>query len=158
MTPSTAERQEVLDEEHLRLLALGYVISGVVTALLSLLGIIYALLGAFLIAIPSPPRSGEPPPAFVGVIFVVVGGLFVLGGAGLAAAKLYASRCLRRRERRTFCLVTAAITCLGIPYGTALGLATFVVLQRPTVSLLFAPPADVSPPLPAPPPPAPPVS
>lgn len=159
MSASPAERQEIVDGEHLRLLALGYVISGVVTALFSLLGVIYAAMGAFFLAMPVPSRSGEPPPAFIGAIFLVLGGTFVLGGAALAAAKLYASRCLKRRERRTFCLVTAAVTCLGVPWGTALGLGTFVVLQRASVSALFAPRPPLGafaggPPAPPPPPPA----
>lgn len=150
-----AERQAIVDEEQLRLLSLGYVVSGVVTALFSLLGLVYAGIGAIFLALPVPAKEGEPPPAFIGGLFLVLGGAFVLLGAALAAAKLWASRCLKRREKRTFCLVTAAFTCLGFPWGTALGVATFVVLGRPSVAALFAPratpPAHV-PPLPAPPP------
>ena len=161
MSVSPAERQAIVDEEQLRLLALGYVISGVVTALFSLLGLVYAGMGAIFLSLPIPAKEGEPPPAFIGGLFLVLGGAFVLFGAALAAAKLWASRCLKRRERRTFCLVTAAFTCLGVPWGTALGVATFVVLGRPSVAALFGPhaaaprsvaPLPVPPPVPPPPP------
>lgn len=153
MSVSPADRQAIVDEEHLRLLALGYVISGVVTALFSLLGLVYAGMGALFLTLPVPAKAGEPPPALIGGLFLVLGGAFVLGGVGLAAAKLYAARCLKRREKRTFCLVTAAVTCLGVPYGTALGLATFTVLGRASVVPLFAPRPAPLPPLPVPPPP-----
>ncbi len=152
MSVSPAERQALLDEEHLKLLALGYVVSGVVTAFFSLLGLVYAGMGALLISLPMPTKTGEPPPAFIGGFFLVLGGAFVLGGVSLAAAKLWAARCLKRREKRTFCLVTAAVTCLGVPYGTALGVGTFFVLGRPSVVALFGPRPSPAPPLPAPPP------
>jgi len=153
MSVLPAERQGIVDEEHLRLLALGYLISGVVTALFSLLGLVYAGMGALFLTLPLPSKAGDPPPAFMGAIFLVLGGVFVLGGAGLAVAKLFAARCLKRREKRTFCLVTAAATCLGVPWGTALGLATFAVLGRSSVVPLFAPRPAPLPPLPVPPPP-----
>jgi len=154
MSVLPAERQAIVDEEHLRLLALGYLISGVVTALFSLLGLVYAGMGALFLTLPLPAKAGDPPPAFMGAIFLVLGGVFVLGGAGLAIAKLFAARFLKRREKRTFCLVTAAVTCLGVPWGTALGLATFAVLGRSSVVPLFAPRPAPLPPLPVPPPPA----
>jgi hypothetical protein len=42
--------------------------------------------------------------------------------------------------------VIAGINCIFIPYGTLLGVATFMVLVRPSVQALFA---AVPPPLPA---------
>jgi hypothetical protein len=35
------------------------------------------------------------------------------------------------------CMVTAGISCLGIPYGTVLGIFTFLVLSRPSAIALF---------------------
>jgi len=72
---------------------------------------------------------------------------------------------LRRRRYYTFCLVAAGLTCFDIPLGTALGVATLIVLLRPSTERLFSglppmPPLSPSPPsppsLPVAPPPQPP--
>jgi len=39
-------------------------------------------------------------------------------------------------------MATAALTCLGIPWGTVLGVCTFLVLERPSVAALFPTPAE----------------
>ncbi len=55
----------------------------------------------------------------------------------MAALKFYTAVCLKQRKSRTFCLVVAAISCLEVPYGTILGVFTFLVLERPSVARLF---------------------
>jgi hypothetical protein len=35
------------------------------------------------------------------------------------------------------CMITAGLSCLEMPYGTALGVMTFVVLSRPSVRQEF---------------------
>ena len=47
------------------------------------------------------------------------------------------ARRLRQRRSRVLCLVVAAIDCISIPFGTLLGVFTFVVLARPTVMRMF---------------------
>jgi hypothetical protein len=81
-------------------------------------------------------------PFLLGGCFVVAGGILVLIGGTIAALKFYAGYCLGRHRARTFCLVVAGLTCLAIPYGTLLGVFTFVVLARPSVEELFAAPAE----------------
>lgn len=34
-------------------------------------------------------------------------------------------------------MISAALSCLGIPYGTLLGVATFIVLGRPRSEAMF---------------------
>jgi hypothetical protein len=46
---------------------------------------------------------------------------------------------LRARRHRTFSMVVAAINCLHIPIGTALGVFTFIVLGRESVRKLYRP-------------------
>ena len=133
-------RQSILDAEHLRLLALGYRISAGLSALFSLLGLLYIALGVFFAAIiPKLPqgRGGPPPPAFIGILFGLIGAAFMVVSLAMAAAKFFTARCLDRRTGRTFCQVVAVISCLGIPYGTILGAFTFIVLSRPSVRELF---------------------
>ncbi len=56
----------------------------------------------------------------------------------LAIAKLRAAFCIKHRRSRTFCMVVAGISCLEVPYGTVLGVLSFIVLGRDSVSHLFA--------------------
>jgi hypothetical protein len=49
---------------------------------------------------------------------------------------------LSERRNPTFIMVIAAIQCLNMPLGTALGVFTIVVLQRASVKRLFEHPSD----------------
>lgn len=134
-------RQSIVDEEHLRLLSLGYLISAGVTAFFSLFGLMYMFFGVVMgAAFASAAEAGtqmEGPPAMMGWFFALFGGLFFLFGAGLAVAKFLTSRYLKQRRSPVFCQVVAAISCLSIPYGTLLGVSTFIVLGRRSVADLF---------------------
>lgn len=135
--------QSVVDGEHLRLLAYGYVFSGIMTGLFSLLGLVYAgiglIMGRFFAEIAKNPNPAESmPPESFGTIIGLFGGVFFLIAISLALAKLWTARCIRRRQSRMFCMVVGGITCFGIPYGTALGICTFLVLGRPSVVAQFA--------------------
>lgn len=136
-------RQSIIDEEHLKLLSLGYMVSAAMTAFTSVLGLWFIFMGAILTASGSaagkfPSKNGQPPPAFIGWILGGVGLIIFLFLLAFAALKLKAAFCIRQRKSRTFCMVVAAITCLGVPYGTALGVFTFIVVGRESVSRLFA--------------------
>lgn len=137
-------RQSIIDEEHLKLLKLGYLISGCFTALFSLFALLYVGMGIFFAIVAHASahsgKGGEAPPAFVGWIFAVFAGLFFLALVAMAVGKFWVARCLGRRQSRTFCLVIAGLGCLEFPYGTLLGVATFVVLLRDSVTRLFAAP------------------
>jgi hypothetical protein len=37
-----------------------------------------------------------------------------------------------------FCLVVAGVSCLFMPFGTILGVLSLIVLNRPSVKLLFS--------------------
>ncbi len=56
---------------------------------------------------------------------------------GLIILKLFTAHALKRRRHRSLCIVTGALCCLNIPYGTALGVATLMVLSRESVAALF---------------------
>lgn len=135
-------RQSIIDEEHLRLLSLGYIISAGVTALFSLFGLMYVFMGAVVTAAlaqlpPSATKVPQPPPAFVGWIISGFGLAIFLFGLGIAALKLQTAFCIKRRKSRAFCMVIAGISCLGVPYGTVLGVFSFIVLGRTSVARLF---------------------
>jgi hypothetical protein len=163
------ERQSLLDEEHLRLLRIAYIVAGATNAVFSGFPLIYVALGLFMgsdMASSLPRNPGQPDPRTFGLFFAVFGGVFFVFLVTAAALKLFAARALRLRRHKVLCQVAAAVTCLGIPYGTVLGIFTFQVLGRPSVAALFGayPPYPVlgttpmmpMPPVsPAPPPPPP---
>jgi hypothetical protein len=139
--PESLTRQSIIDEEHLKLLSLEYMFSAATSAFFSLFGLIYVVIGIAMSAIishaPVSSRPGQQPSAFVGRIFAGIGlALFILMIV-LAAAKLRAASCIKRRRSRTFCMVMAGISCLEVPYGTVLGALSFIVLGRESVAQLF---------------------
>ena len=139
--------QQILDDEHLRILSICYCVYGAFTALLAFIPGIYVVLGIVFISVG---RWGDrhAPPAFLGWILIIVG-LTAMAFMGiLAALKAYTGWCITRRKNAAFIQVTAAICCLGIPWGTVLGIFTFIVLSRPSVKRQFK--NIVSQPMPAP--------
>jgi hypothetical protein len=151
-------RQQILDEEHLRLLSIFYYVSAGTTGFFSLFGALYVLMGVLFVASSSSFKDtqGNAPPAVMGWILMLLGGFVVVLFVAMAGLKLYAGRCIRARRRRVLCMIVGGVSCLGIPFGTILGIFTFMVLQRPSVIALYAPPAQPDAPLAPAAPPAPP--
>ena len=135
-------RQQIADEEHLRLLYIGYLISAGMNAFFSLFGLVYVFLGVMMGVIFSVDsgtagHTGDAPPAFIGWFFGIIGlGIFLFLIA-MAVLKFMAAFRIKQRRSRVFCMVVAGITCLGIPYGLLLGVCTFIVLERASVKRLF---------------------
>jgi uncharacterized membrane protein YedE/YeeE len=122
------------DERHISLLSIFHFVWGGLTALASSLGLIHVALGIMMLVNPASFSSGQPPPpAFVGWMFLLMGGAIVLLGWTLGGLTIYSGVCMRRRKRHTFSIVIAAINCLSVPVGTALGVFTLVVLLRASV-------------------------
>jgi hypothetical protein len=138
------ERQAILDDEHLKLLSIGYVIEGAINAFFSFFGLLYAFMGLFIGSViaklPSQPGQA-PPPEFMGWFFGLFGLIFFLGFLTFAALKFVAAHRIKERRSRILCMVVAGLTCFGVPYGTALGVWTLIVLSRPSVARLFEPQA-----------------
>ena len=133
------ERQAIVDAEHLKLLSLGYMVSALMSLLFSFFGLLYAGMGAMLSAMPASASGspGDPPPEFLGIMFGAIGVVMFVLLLSLAIAKFRVASLLKKRQSRTFCQVVAAITCLGMPWGTFLGVLTFMTLGRDSVSRQF---------------------
>lgn len=137
---SSPEMQTNQDAEHLRLLSIFYYVVAGLTALFACFPIIHVVIGWSMMQDPGSfagPGQGGPDTAWVGRLFAVMGGAFVLGGWALAVAQALTGRFLRKRERYTFCLVVAGISTMFVPFGTVLGVFTIIVLMRPSVQALF---------------------
>ena len=116
----TVTRQDIVDTEHLRLLAFGYVFSAIMSALMSLLGLLYAGIGFvmshfFAEAALNATNPDKIPPEALGTIVSVFGGVFFVVLMALALLKFYAASCIRRRKSRLFCQIIAGISALPFP-------------------------------------------
>ncbi|HEY9249604.1 MAG TPA: hypothetical protein VIO38_10745 [Rariglobus sp.] len=127
--------QRSVDAGHLDLLAIfHFVLTG-----LSLLGLGFLSLHWLMMhtvlenpAIWENAKTPPPPKEFLAMFkwFYLFMGL-VTGVMG--AGNLISGFCIRRRRGRTFTLVVGGLDCLMIPFGTALGIFTIIVLSRDSV-------------------------
>jgi ABC-type Fe3+ transport system permease subunit len=128
------------DEEHLRLLSIFHYVCAGMAAFFACIPIIHVIVGSVMLLHPQPfvSQNNQPhPEKFVGLLFVVIGGMFILLGWAFAACLAYAGRCLGQRKHYTYCMVVAALACMFMPFGTVLGVFTLMVLIRPSVKPLF---------------------
>ncbi len=125
------------DEEHLRLLSFVYYIQAGTMAFFGLFGLLYLTIG-LVFSLNPPPSRPQDDPRMVGIIFTALGTAFFLFAVALTTTEFLTARYLKQRRHHTFCLVIAGLNCLWVPIGTALGVCTIIVLQRPVVKALFA--------------------
>ncbi len=137
-------------EHDLKLLSIGYFIQGGIAAFYSLLALCYVgFIGFVFTAIQSAAeRNGQNPlPRGILPLIEAILTAMLLVTVAYAVCLLYTGYWLRRRAHRTFLLVVGALSCLAVPYGTVLGIFTFMVLQRPVARTMFGE-APAPPPLP----------
>jgi len=144
--------QSIIDAEHLKLLSIGYMLSAGFSAFFGLFGFFYVFLGIMMSEgfghADLANQANQPPPAFFGWLFAGIGIVFITVSFTLAMLKFLAASSIKHRRSRVFIMVVAGVTCLGFPYGTALGVMTFIVLGRESVIRLFDSAAGSQPPLP----------
>ncbi len=130
------------DEEQLRLLSIFYFILGGLAMLGVLGGLLYVGIGMAMVngAIPAGQGAGAqaPPPAAVGWALVGFGAVVCVLSLFYSIGLIIAGRRLRQQRSYVLCLVMAGISCLNVPFGTVLGIFTFVVLGRDSTKALFA--------------------
>lgn len=131
-------QQQILDNEHLRLLSIFHYVKGGISAFFSCIPIIHVILGLVMIIAPHVFGHGnDQPAAFIGWLFVILGISIILLGWSFAALTVIAGRCIARRRHWTFCFIWACAECLSIPFGTALGVCAILVLNRKSLRELF---------------------
>jgi hypothetical protein len=124
------------DAAHLNALAVCHFVYGGIVALVGLVGLVYVIIG-FAVASAIATHGDRGASVAIGGIFAVIGVMVLLFVGAKAAAVIYSGLCLQKRRHMTFSFVMAAICCLAIPIGTALGVFTLVVLSRPSVKALY---------------------
>lgn len=142
----------LITAHDLRLLSIGYYIQAAIAAFYTLMLLGYsAFIGTILVNLGRLSQQPQQlPPAILSILSVV---LAVLIGIACAytACLFIAGYWLRRLRNMLFIQIIAALNCVAIPYGTVLGIFTFMVLQRSSAKQLFST-GGMPPPVPAPPP------
>ena len=139
--PPVFRDQRKVDAEHLRLLAIfHFVVSGLALVGLGFLLIHYAMM-SMMFSNPemwkSPAMAGPPPEKVFSIFkwfYLFMAVCLVAGGVGNLISGLF----IRKRTNRVFSIIVAGINCIQFPFGTALGVFTFVVLLRDTVRQLYS--------------------
>ena len=109
-------------------------------ALFACIPIIHLVFGLFFILAPEKFGHGsQQPPAFIGWFFVAFASVFILVGWTFAILVLIAGRFISRRKHYMCCFVMGCVECVFMPFGTALGVFTILVLNRQSVKELFNP-------------------
>jgi hypothetical protein len=155
--------REVIALDRLRLLSLGYYISGAIGAAFVSFLLIYFFLFLGFSFIPEsqwnagtrPPAAAQQasptalpsvspsantnqgPPAIMFRIVAAVIGVISIVGWTLGALTAYAGHCIKKRKHKIFIYIMAAVNCIWIPYGTLLGIATIILFQWPEVQAQF---------------------
>ena len=126
------------DLEHLKLLSIFHYIVGGLACFCGLLWILYIVSGIILIIASGSMASDDRMGASIGGVVAIVVGvfLFVLFEA-YGILSIIAGRKYAKHQGYWFCFVLAVFTCLNFPLGTALGVFTIVVLNRPSVKAMF---------------------
>ncbi len=128
------ERQR--DDEHLKLLMIGFYVLGGVTGLVSLIPLLHIGMGILFLVAP-PSGGSDPPPEWFGWIFIAIGTVAVVLGEAMALLNLAAGRAVQQRRSRTLVTVASAVDCLQMPLGTVLGVLALVTLGRDSVRAQF---------------------
>lgn len=148
--PPLMRDQRKVDTEHLKFLAIfHFVMAGLAVIGLGFLFVHYTMMSQLLVHSGNWKHQApnNPPPeqffAFFKWFYAFCGGMLVIGGVGNLLSGFY----IRQRKHRLFSLIVAALNCLHLPMGIALGVFTFIVLLRDSVRELYEAQAGL--PLPA---------
>lgn len=85
----------------------------------------------------SSSGSGMAEAKFMGWMFFAIGVAMSLGFLVMAFLNFFAGRCMSARRKRIFILILSGLNTMAFPFGTAIGVFTFIVLLRPSVEALF---------------------
>jgi hypothetical protein len=121
-------------QEQLRILSIAHYVVGALHALFASFGLIHFSMGVWMLISPQS-FSGKPEDMgiFVGVLFTVLGAIFVLGGWTLGAVTILSGRYIAQRKKRTFSFIVGGINCVFLPLGTVLGIFDLILLTRDDV-------------------------
>ena len=136
-------RQQIIDEEHLRLLSIFHYIAGGITLFISLIILFeFLLLFVFWEGLMQQYNqhrftgNHEMDATFFTIFFYLL--LFILLIViTFGILEILSARFIKLRKHRTFSFIVAILNLLSIPYGTILGVMTIIVLSRTSVKEIY---------------------
>lgn len=134
---TTEERQEIIDQEHLRLLSLFHYISGALTIAFSCFFIIHLLFMLSMSFMVPAGKNGEGPGAFPFAVMAVAFGGFIVVGIAYGIAEILSGRAIAKRQKRTMSMIVAGPGVIMMPFGTILSVMTWIVLSRASVKSIY---------------------
>jgi hypothetical protein len=129
-------RQTIIDNEHINLLSMFHLISGILALLYSVFMALYFGFIIFVFKL-SEKFDGEFPIQFMGVI-ISIWIIVLLFAIAFGIAKIFSSKWLKQRKNRTFSIVISCIECFSFPYGAILGVLSIIVLNRSSVKSIYS--------------------
>ena len=162
MTVSASDELTIIARERMKFLAIGFYVRGGMMLFFGCFFLVYVAMFAAVSFIPEsswnyPPRgatatanstpapqpnnSGAPPVVMFRVMAGIMAGVVLLVWVA-GALTLYCGRCIKQRKHRGLVYTMAALNCIFVPYGTLLGVFTFIVLGSPEAAAEWnAPPS-----------------
>ena len=136
-------RKKIVNEEHVKLLGLFHLISGILTLVYSVffifymgfISIMFNFIGKFENA--EYGMNGDFPHEIFTII-LSIWGIIIFFMIGFGICKIFSGKYLKEKKNRIFSMIIAALECLSFPYGTLLGVFTLVVLNRESVKELYS--------------------
>jgi hypothetical protein len=127
------------EQSNLNTLSIFYFILAGLNALSSLFALLYLGFGVVmaLAGLGSGKKEGAAAGMGIGAFFGCIGFVLLAVIGTLGVLNYMTGKSLRQRKRLTLCYVMAGIACLWVPFGTILGVFTFVVLSKPGVKQSF---------------------
>ena len=122
---------------HLSTRSILYYVYGALIVLSALGALIFVGIGA-LIEHDAMTNMDEPPPRWLASLFKSFGYSLALGIALFGAANILVGYWIARRTSRSASMVVAALNCLSIPFGLALGVFTLITLNDESVQQEYA--------------------
>lgn len=108
-----------------------------------LISVVMCLVGIAALALLAPAIAEEArrpgsssSPATLGIFFIamIVGLIFSIGMSWLY---FKSASCIKERENKMLIQIASGIACTNAPLGLGLGIYTFIVLERPSIRVLF---------------------
>ena len=131
------------DALHLRLLSIFQFLYAGLSFLVAFIPVIHLTVGIGMLTGAIGPGAGagnNGDAAFLrvfGAIFTGMASLIILASLTMAFCSAIAGWLLTQRRGYIFCLIVAGVQCMSVPFGTAIGIFTILVLVRPSVKVLF---------------------
>jgi len=131
-------KQTIIDNEHLNLLSLFHLISGIFTLVYSVFMALYFGFITFIFNIGHKldGANNDFPFEFMNVIMFVFTFVLLIAII-LGIAKIFCSKFIKQKTNRVFCIVISCIECFSFPYGTLLGVLSIMVLNRNSVKEIY---------------------